>query len=313
MTSPLEGEVAAERQRRGGWGVLPQLPNRTNGLLLLVVVSLCLLGAATPPQTTSPDELIRQANAAFLRGDGDEADHLYTAAEERTADPGLVAFNRAAVLFQKGDFREAELHYARVLDDAACPPDRAAKAWYNRGTCLLRRGGSAAVFRSAIACLERCLDSDAADEPLKADARHNLELAKALWNEARKKDSKPDRPNDNPPPEDPRNDNPPPKNVGEDQQPAPSEMGDGSSGQKTTRPVPQPNGATNPTTKPNSTDTPTPGTTSAPPIKDDKDTQPPSPEDARKLLHEATTRIRKDRQDLLKALYGPGLPGARNW
>src|SRR5262249_59336214 len=138
------------------------------------------------------------------------------AAEERTGAPGLVAFNRAAVLFQKEDFRDAEVHYARVLEDAACPPERAARAWYNRGTCLLRRGTSPAVYRSAIACLEHCLDSPAADEPLKADARHNLELAKLLWNEARKTAAKPDTPNENRPPEEEPPNTPPPRSQGPD-------------------------------------------------------------------------------------------------
>src|SRR4051812_28791754 len=119
------------------------------------LVAACGVAAAMP----QADDLIREANAAFLRDDVAAADRLYAAAEERTADPGLVAFNRAAVLFQKGEFRDAELQYARVLDDRACPPERAARAWFNRGTCLVRRGGTAAVYRSAIACFERCLAS----------------------------------------------------------------------------------------------------------------------------------------------------------
>src|SRR5262249_53165635 len=90
--------------------------------LVLFPLSLLLLAAASP-RAADPDELSRRANAAFLRGDTEEADRLYAAAEERTGDPGLVAFNRAAVLFQKEDFRDAEVHYARVLEDAACPPE----------------------------------------------------------------------------------------------------------------------------------------------------------------------------------------------
>src|SRR5262249_30705792 len=106
-----------------------------------------LIGAAAPNQE-SPDELIRAANAAFLRGDTETADPLYAAAEERTADPGLVAFNRGAVLFQRGKFADAEECYRRVLEDKSCPPERAAKALFNRGTCRLRTGGSPGVYRS---------------------------------------------------------------------------------------------------------------------------------------------------------------------
>ena len=61
-----------------------------------------------------------------------------------------------------------------------CPADRAARAWYNRGTCLVRRGGAAAVYRSAISCFDRCLESPVADAPLKANARQNLQKALSL-------------------------------------------------------------------------------------------------------------------------------------
>src|SRR5207245_17713 len=106
-------------------------------------IGFALLGVALVAATPhAAEDVIRAANAAFLRDDLAAADRLYAAAEERTADPGLVAFNRATVLFQKGEFRDAELHYSRVLDDRACPPERAARAWFNRGTCLVRRGGT---------------------------------------------------------------------------------------------------------------------------------------------------------------------------
>lgn len=276
-------------------------------LCLIALPGLVLLVAAAPNNEATPEELIRQANASFLRGDIDDADRLYAAAEEKTTDPGLVAFNRAAVLFQQGEYRNAELHYARVLDDAACPVDRAARAWYNRGTCLLRRGVSAAVYRSAIACLERCLESTAADEPLKADARHNLELAKILWNDARKATSKPDTPNENPPPEDPQN-NPPPKPSGSDEQPGAPETGDGSNSGTNPKPVTQQsmmpsNGAkNNPTANPGNAP-------NLQPLQDSNIPQPLSPEDTREHLRRTAERIKKDKQNLRNTLYGPERPG----
>jgi tetratricopeptide (TPR) repeat protein len=250
----------------------------------------------------SPEELIRQANTAILRGAVEDADRLYALAEEKTTDPGLVAFNRAAILFQLGEFREAERHYARVLADAACPPERAAKALYNRGTCLLRRGVSAAVYRSAIACLEQCLISSAADEPLKADARHNLELAKILWNESRKTSSKPESPNDNPPPEDSQT-NPPPKSSGNEQQPDINETGDGNKGGATSKSAGQQNAV--PTTGAKTNPTPTPG--NAPnlqPLDNSSTPQPLSPEETREHLKRTAERLKKDRQDLRNSIYG---------
>jgi tetratricopeptide (TPR) repeat protein len=272
-----------------------------------------LLAAAAPQANATAEELIRQANAAFLQGDSDAAERLYAAAEERTTDPGLVAFNRGAVLFQLGDFRGAEVHYLWVLKDAACPPGRAARAWYNRGTCLVRRGGSTAVYREAIACLEQCLESMASDEPLKADARHNLELAKILWNEARKANAKPDSPNENPPSEDPES-NPPPKTANADQQPGASDAGDGNKAGSRLQPVDPRNALPPAGTKPNPAAAQNAG--NAPnlqPLQDSSTLQPLSPEDTREYLKRTAERLKKDRQTLRNSLYGPERPGLLDW
>jgi tetratricopeptide (TPR) repeat protein len=291
--------------RRAG---LPQ-PRATPWVLAGAAV---LLLAAAPPDEPAPDDLVRRANAAYLADDRETADRLYALAEERTADPGLVAFNRAAVAFARDEFRDAEVLYARVLDDAACPPDRAARAWYNRGTCLLRRGGSAAVFRSAIACFERSLDSAAADEPLRADARHNLELAKVRWQEARKKDAKAAPPNADPPPEDPRHDPPPPQPGAGPEQPGPAEPGgkDGPRGPKT---VAQQVPAANPPAAPNGPGSPAPGSSNPVPLNDDEAVQPLSPEDTREHLRRAAERLRKDVRDLRRTMSPPDVPGNLDW
>ena len=284
--------------------------NRTARLTLFSVSMLALLAAA-PLSAEAPDELIRRANAAFLRGDSDAADELYAAAEERTGDPGLVAFNKATVLFQKGEFYAAEVLYARTLDDKACVPERAARAWFNRGTCLLRRGGSAAAFRSACACFERCLDSNVTDEPLKADARHNLELAKLLWAEANKKAAKPESPN---------------LPTREEEQPEPStvpqsgtEPGttndngtDANPGKKETRPAP----ATTmvPKNGPTGSMNPMAGDVANPqPLLDDSTPQKLSEEDTREYLRRTEERLRDERRRMLRILYGPDRPGVRDW
>jgi tetratricopeptide (TPR) repeat protein len=255
--------------------------------------------------------LIRRANAAFLRDELAAAEPLYAAAEERTADPGLVAFNKAAVLFQKGEFREAELHYARVLDDKSCPPDRAARAWFNRGTCLLKRGGGAPVYRSAVACFERCLDLNPPDAPLQADARHNLELAKLLWVEANKKAAKPETPNTRPPQEE-LPEAPPPLG-GSEEQPGLAEPG-GNEGPNGPRPTQQPVPAPAPGSRPRDTDTKAPGTNAnLEALKDADQVQPLSPEDTREYLRRTAARLERERHEMLKMLYGPDRPGVRDW
>jgi tetratricopeptide (TPR) repeat protein len=289
-----------------------KIGNTTRLAIGIIPVGFVLLSVAAAPRSeTTPEELIRQANSAFLRGDIDAADRLYESAEEKTTDPGLVAFNRAAVLFQMGDFREAEFLYARVLGDESCPADRAAKALYNRGTCLLRLGGSATMYRWAITYLEQCLEAAYADEPLKADARHNLELAKILWNESRKTHSKPESPNDNPPPEDSQN-NPPPKPTGNDPQSGNPEMGDGNVGGTSSKPVAQQNAI--PTAGTNTNSTQTPGNAAnLQPLQDSSTLQPLSPEETREHLKRTAERLKKDRQNLRNAIYGPERLGHNDW
>jgi hypothetical protein len=266
--------------------------------------------AAAPPAETPPDDLIRQANAAFEAGDDDAADRLYSLAEERTADPGLVAFNRAAVLGraaplgQPEKFRKAEVLYARVLKDAACPPERAARANYNRGTCLLHLGGASKVYGDAIKYLTRCYDSPAADAGLKADARNNIKLAKLLWKKAYDEEKKagknPEKPNDNPPPEE-RNDTSP-RHGDAEQHPGATDPGSGATTQPVTRPMTQPNGATD--AGQTTTHTPTAGANpDAAKSQSFPDAQPRTPDATRKFLRDTAVRLQKDREVLNDALY----------
>src|SRR3954466_13149361 len=115
-----------------------------------------------------PDDLVRRGNAALRAGDPGAAGKLFAAAEEHTADPGLVAFNRAAALFEQGEYRDAELHYLRALDDKAAPPDRRARALYNRGVCLGKRASDLPALRAAVSCFEQALDSGVLDEAQRA-------------------------------------------------------------------------------------------------------------------------------------------------
>lgn len=206
-----------------------------------LVPAFALSAATVAVAAAQPaEELVRRANAAVLAGDPAAAEPLYAAAAERTPDPGLVAYNTAAVRFAQGRYYDAEVLYARALDDRACPPARAARAWFNRGVCLLKRGGDAAAFRSAVACFEHCLDSPGADAPLQADARRLLELAKLLWADAARKAAKPENPN-TPPPEDAPGPPPPqpPGGSADDPQPDPNGK-DGPTGKADAKTAKQP-------------------------------------------------------------------------
>lgn len=278
--------------------------------LLSYLVAFCVLTfalAAAPPPSESPEELIRLGNAAYLRGDLDAADRLYQAAAERTTDPGLVAFNRAAVAVRRGEVREAELDYLRALDDRAAPPDRRAKALYNRGVCLLARGGSAGVYRSAIACFEQSLDLFATGDPLAADARHNLELAKLLWGKARASERTPPKPSDLPPdvPEPP----PPKPEEGTGEEPGSEPAGPGGQPGVRTEPAhaPSPGG------KPHETHRQAPGAGNLPVVLDADRPQPLSPEDTRAILQRVAERLERDRKATDRLLAGPERPDVKDW
>lgn len=263
--------------------------------------ALCVLTFAV---AASPSEdLIRLGNEAYLRGDLVAAEQHYAAAAERATDPGLVAFNRAAVALQLGEPREAELHYLQTLDDRAAPPDRRAKALYNRGVCLLDRGGSAAVYRSAVACFEQALKSFGDVDPLAADARHNLELAKVRWAKARESEATRPKPNELPP--DVPEPVPPEPRPGSD--PGPEEMGQPSTMQAEPAPGPTPGGT------PGETDQPTPGPGHLPVVLDTDRLQPLTPEDTRALLQRAAERLEKDRRATARMLVGPERPNVKDW
>jgi hypothetical protein len=267
------------------------------------------LAAAQPP-----DELVRRANAAVLAGDPAAADPLYAAAAERTPDPGLVAYNTAAVRFAQGRFFDAEVLYARALDDRACPPGRAARAWFNRGVCLLKRGGDPAVYRSAIACLERCREAPGADDPLRADARRLIELAKLLWADAARKAARPESPNA-PTPEDGPDPPPPQPSAGSDTDPQPDPHGkDGSPAAPDPRLTKQ--AGTQPTKDagPKAADQAAAGASpKLQPLPDDDTARPLSPEDTRAYLRQTEERLRLERRALLRAVAGPDRPGVKDW
>jgi tetratricopeptide (TPR) repeat protein len=282
--------------------------------VLLPSAALLLLAAA-PPKEEAPDELVRRANEALRAGDTETADKLYTTAEERATDPGLVAFNRAGVLFERKQYRDAERHYDRVLDDAACPPERAARAWYNRGTCLLNRGGAIEVYRAAIACFENALDNPAADQEVRDRAPHNLELAKLLWlEEARKaKPDQPPSPNNKIPEEENKLPRPEPdRKNGPDQNNGADSADGGTTPRPGTQPqpVPQPNGGTQP--KPADRNVAGPNA-NLQVIEDKDDVQQLNPEDARAYLQETAKRRKRELHALLETLYGPERPGIRDW
>jgi tetratricopeptide (TPR) repeat protein len=168
-------------------------------LALCLLVMPALISAAPLPDV---GEMVRQGNDAFRRQDYEAAITLYEQAETHAVDPGLVAFNKGAALFRLERYAEAAAHWQRCLEDGAIAPERKARAAYDLGTALLQKGGeSRRLLERAVTAFRQCLDANP-DGELRADALHNLELARWLWLKA--KASGADEPPDTPEPPDHR-------------------------------------------------------------------------------------------------------------
>lgn len=262
-------------------------------------LALPLLLAAAPGP--SPDEWLRRGDEAFAAGQFEAALGDYAQAAERGTDPGRAAFNQGVALYQLGRFREAERQFRCALDDAALPAGadageparRRGRALYNLGNCLLQESGgrSAGLLRDAVACFELCLADGRLEPELVIDTRHNLELAKLLWAEARRvaaaggRESDELPPNDRPPP--PRE--PPPGgngpgDMGNQQQPGgPGQPADGNAAGR--QPGPQ---------------SPLPGQGNLPPVPDSDELQQLTPEDLQAHLRAAAERIVQERQTRIR-------------
>src|SRR5207247_5232872 len=79
-------------------------------VLAVMLIALLNVSAADPP---AADAFLRQGNDAFARQDYENALKYYEQAEGVTFDPGLVAFNKAAAFFRRGQPRAAVACYLR--------------------------------------------------------------------------------------------------------------------------------------------------------------------------------------------------------
>jgi Ca-activated chloride channel family protein len=262
--------------------------------LALALLAVVLLAAASH----NPENLVRQGNAAFAREDYSAAMDQYTAAEDRITDPGLVAFNKATALYRlagqlestprrPGLYREAELHFRRCLEDA--DGVRRAEALYGLGNSLLQQTPTrgAEACKEAVRAYEECLRQDDLDPGLAADARHNLELAKLLWQAAktRKKDSSSEDDDSNDPQKQHPNRPDPGPNGGAEQQ-----YGNpGPDGQRVRAQV-------QPGEQPIKTDESSPAEGNLPPVPDQGDLVAMAPEDAAAHLEKAAAQVLRERR-----------------
>jgi Ca-activated chloride channel homolog len=157
---------------------------------LLVLLAILGVSAADPPEVES---LIVRGNEAFALQQYDVALRLYEQAEARTLDPGLVSFNKAAAFSRLEKYKEAIECYRRCLEDDGASSARRARANFDLGNAFLREGGNhAPLLAQAVQAYRACLQERDLTADLRADARHNLELAQLLWLKARNDQKTPD-------------------------------------------------------------------------------------------------------------------------
>jgi tetratricopeptide (TPR) repeat protein len=251
--------------------------------LALLLPALALVGAGPAP--VPPDELVRQGNGAVARQKYAEAVKLYEQAEGQATDPGLVAFNEGVAFYQQGDYARAEAQFRLARQDAT--GRRRVWADYDLAANLIQAAGDrdAAKLAEAIGLLEECLRNDETDERLAANARHNLELAKLLWLQAKarpnpQKDKPPDEENPQPPP--------PPK-------PQPNQQPGGDDGTGGKQGLGQNERGQQDGQKPAQADgQPAPGEGTLPVIPDREELVPMSREEAEAHLRQATERVMQE-------------------
>jgi len=278
--------------------------SRVPAVLWVIPLSLVLVSAAPPKPATPPspvDDLIQRGNAAYEKERFSEALKLYEQAEERSLDPGLVAFNKAAALYRLKEYAEAARHFQRAAEDKQAPPLRQARSYYDLGNCLVKKdeSGDVKALEQAINSYRECLALAPEDDALVTDARHNLELATLLWLKA--KTAAREKPNNGDPKEDPKPKGKEEKDsgtqIGKDK--GPSNMGekvektgDGSE------------------TKGGQKKLATPGKIMNLPDKGELVKLPP--EDTAALLDETAQRIQNERRDFRRQ-SGPASEGVKDW
>jgi tetratricopeptide (TPR) repeat protein len=275
---------------------------RTCGLVFLLGMVL----AAAP--RLKPEDLVRQGNKDWEQGDPASAVECYTQAEERSTDPGLVAFNKATSLYQLGRYREAELHYRRCLEDAE--GDRRIRACLGLANTLLQlaRNGAPSRLPDAIKLFKLCLGQANADAELLADAGHNLELARLIRLIADLAKPGEERSNRNPQEDGMRDASRENEQKSGDQDPAVAMPDPKGKPQRVT-----PGRGEEKSTPVSDNQVPPPGKGNLPPIPDTDELVTLPPEDAAELLRQTATRILRERQDFQRRSVPAAFPNVKDW
>lgn len=254
--------------------------------------SAALILAAAHPT----DAWVWRGNQELANNRPAEALTWYQKAEERTPDPGLVAFNKGVAMARLHRWRDAELHFRRSLSDAA--GERRWQALYNLGTSLIRRsaGRDRQALQDAIVALEQASAMNAD----KADVKTNLQIAKDLLAQAPAESGAPEIENKNDGQQVAKSADAKAKAALEKRLGPANKTGkalqksDGTGGQETDQPPP-------------------PGAGNLPVIPDSDVVERITPEDLAQHLNRAAVRIAAAQRDQLKSRRPTSKPSYPDW
>lgn len=251
---------------------------------------------------TTVEDSLQAGYRAYLAQEYDTAIRHYEQAMLSSDDPGRIACELGAILAKADRYQDAAQYFGRSLEDAH--GDRRVKAAYGQGTALtkvaeqLQGRRAVAVLQRALSCYEIAIreietmpTEVGSGSSLKQDAEHNRAVAQALL---ARKQQEPD----------------PPDNLDEsDPLPLlnPSMSDPGSNPARGNNAVPlnnrQPQGGGTESGKNESSA----GKGNLPPLPDDDQTSPISPEEAHRRLNDLLKRLRSPQSP------SPNKPGTRDW
>jgi tetratricopeptide (TPR) repeat protein len=276
----------------------------------LMIFAAAALGSAKAVLGNQPEQLLREGNAAFWRGDYSQAINLFEKAQARTTDPGAATMNLAAARFRAGEFEESARLY---LCCTGKNDPRRAKALLGVGNSLLQKVTAADAgnrdrksLRVAIRCFRKCEKEAVGDPVLQDSAGHNLQMARLLLAQTPDPESgeEPNYPDQDPEKED---SSPDPKtgDPGTEGKGKGKRADNGSAAEAVeTRPgenVEQADGS------------PAPGKGNLPVIPDQSEPSPLDAKEAAEHLNRAARRILEERLLYRKNKSTGAVPSPRNW
>jgi hypothetical protein len=143
-------------------------------VLLIATPAICLAASA--------GKLVAEGNAAYDKGQFDEALGKYGEAGQKVPESAVIPFNRGNALYKKGDFAASITEFEKVIHNKS-PRQLVAKSKYNMGNATFRMAEQqlAADPQAALGSLKKSVSfyqQALQDDATLQEAARNVEVAK---------------------------------------------------------------------------------------------------------------------------------------